>query len=296
MTCRRRAKDPQIAQIAQIPFSRREIVQRTRAAHRFMPLAVMGAMPEEVEHLVAELRDVRTVSRGNRAYHRGTLWGHDAVVVFSHWGKVASTMTATTLIAEMGCDRLIFTGVAGGIDPSLRVGDVVVASRLVQHDLDARPLFARHEIPLLGRTYLDADPSLSAAVRDAALAFLADVAADPDAPTASAMRALGVTEPRVVEGLVASGDQFFSSDAARAALRETLPDTLCVEMEGAAVAQVCAEYGVPLAVVRTISDAAGDHAAHDFSAFLGAVASVYSYRILQRLLDSELGEAARSSS
>jgi len=233
-----------------------------------MPLAVMGAMPEEVEAIVAELQGVRTVSRGNRVYHRGTLWGHDAVVVFSHWGKVASAMTATTLIGEFGADRIVFTGVAGGIDPALRVGDVVVASRFVQHDLDARPLFARHEIPLLGRTYLDADPSLSIALGTAVRGYLA-------------ARGDGA---RMFEGLVASGDQFFASDAARAALRGALPETLCVEMEGAAVAQVCTEHGVPLAVVRTISDAAGDHAAGDFSTFLTTVASAYSRGILERLL------------
>jgi adenosylhomocysteine nucleosidase len=248
-------------------------------------LAIMGAMPDEVRHLVDALRDVRTVTRGNRRYHHGTLWGHDAVVVFSHWGKVASAMTATTLVGELEADRLVFTGVAGGVDPALRVGDVVIATRLVQHDLDARPLFARHEIPLLGRTYLDADATLTASIRDAARAFLAEVASAPDTPTAAAMRALGVERPRVVEGLVASGDRFFASDAARAELRVDLPDVRCVEMEGAAVAQVCAEHGVPFAVVRTISDAAGDSAAIDFTAFLEAVASTYSHEILRRWLE-----------
>jgi adenosylhomocysteine nucleosidase len=179
----------------------------------------------------------------------------------------------------------VFTGVAGGVDPALRVGDVVVATRLVQHDLDARPLFARYEIPLLGRTVLDADPTLSAAVRDAARAFLEEVANAPDMPAAAALRAAGVATPRVVEGLVASGDRFFASDAARSELRRDLPDARCVEMEGAAVAQVCAEHGVPFAVVRTISDAAGDHAAVSFTTFLQAVASTYSLEILRRLLD-----------
>lgn len=230
--------------------------------------AIMGAMPEEVAHLVAELRDAATTRHGNRAYHRGTLWGHDAVVVFSHWGKVAAAMTATTLVTEFGADRLLFTGVAGGVDPALRVGDVVVATRLVQHDLDARPLFARHEIPLLGRTYLEPDRALRAALADASRAYLAERGGDA----------------RVVEGLVASGDQFFSADAAREALRRDLPDAACVEMEGAAVAQVCTEYGVPFAVVRTISDAAGDTAAVDFPAFLRDVASAYSHGILRRLL------------
>ncbi|AHG92317.1 purine or other phosphorylase family 1 (plasmid) [Gemmatirosa kalamazoonensis] len=247
-------------------------------------LAIMGAMPDEVRHLVDALRDVRTVTRGNRRYHRGTLWGHDVVVVFSHWGKVASAMTATTLVSELGAELLLFTGVAGGVDPTLRVGDVVVATRLVQHDLDARPLFARHEIPLLGRTYLEADPTLRAAVHDAAATFLSEVANAPDTPVATALRAVGVSAPRVVEGLVASGDRFFASDAARAELRRDLPETTCVEMEGAAVAQVCVEHGVPFAVVRTISDAAGDHAAVDFTTFLEAVASTYSHEILRRML------------
>jgi adenosylhomocysteine nucleosidase len=233
-----------------------------------MTLAVMGAMPEEVAHLLPELHDARVVRHGNRDFHRGTLWGHDAVVVFSHWGKVASTMTATSLVTEFGATRLVFTGVAGGIDPSLRVGDVVVATRLVQHDLDARPLFARFEIPLLGRTFLEPDAALARDLAAAARAYLA-------------ARGSGAS---VTEGLVASGDQFFSSDARRGELRDALPDALCVEMEGAAVAQVCAEFGVPFAIVRTISDAAGDSAAVDFSRFLTEVASEYSHGILRRLL------------
>lgn len=251
------------------------------------PLAVMGAMPEEVAHLVAEVEGARVVRRGNREYHRGTLWGHDAVVVFSHWGKVAAAMTATTLLAEFGADRLLFTGVAGGIDPSLRVGDVVVATAFVQHDLDARPIFPRWEIPLLGRTRLDADPALRAALGDAARAFLASDASA--GAMADALASFGIAAPRVVEGLVASGDRFFASDAARAELRRDLPDVLCVEMEGAAVAQVCAEHDVPCAVVRTISDAAGDDAAVDFLAFIRTVASGYSHGILRRALSEAKG-------
>src|SRR5262249_4269300 len=100
----------------------------------------MGAMPEEIEGLLGELEDVQVTEAGMRTYHKGNLWGTSVVLVFSRWGKVAAATTATYLIEHFGVSQLIFTGVAGGVDESLRVGDVVVASTLYQHDMDASPL------------------------------------------------------------------------------------------------------------------------------------------------------------
>ena len=95
----------------------------------------------------------------------------------------------------------------------------------------------------------------------------------------------GTREPRVHRGLIISGDQFVASAAGVQALREALPDALAVEMEGAAIAQVCHEYGVPCAVVRTISDTADDHAPESFVSFLTEIAGTYSNAILHAVFE-----------
>jgi adenosylhomocysteine nucleosidase len=242
------------------------------------PIGILGAMPEEVAQLVEELGATRrTHERGGRAYHQGRLFGRDAVVVFSRWGKVAAAATATHLLIEHGVQELLFTGVAGGADPSLRVGDVVVASGLVQHDMDASPLFPRHEVPLLGVARFGVPQALQQRALEAARAWLAR-------PEALAPE-FGVTAPRAVAGEVASGDKFFAHAGELQALRARLPDVACVEMEGAAVAQVAYEYGVPLTVIRTLSDAADEAAPVDFLRFVQAVASRASHGIVRELLE-----------
>src|SRR5262245_41908413 len=124
-------------------------------------------MREEIEGLVAEMAPAKEVYHaGMRSYHEGRLWDREAVLAFSRWGKVAAAATATHLITHFDVGQLVFTGVAGAADPSLRVGDVVVGSRLRQYDVDGRPFFARHEVPLLGVAAFETDPRL----RQAALA------------------------------------------------------------------------------------------------------------------------------
>ena len=155
-------------------------------------------------------------------------------------------------------------GVAGGLGQAVRRGDVVVASELVQHDLSAWPLFPRGEIPLLGKTRLTCDPALTRALEDAARQALQG-------------------EQQLHTGLIASGDQFIQGHAMAQAIRDAHPDVLAVEMEGAAVAQVCEECGVPFAVLRTLSDVADDGAAHDFLAFMRDTAAPLASRVLARL-------------
>ena len=247
-----------------------------------MKIGIMGAMPEEIAGLV-EAMDARRgqVETGRRTYHAGTLFGHEVVVVFSRWGKVAAATTATELLARHGVGRLIFTGVAGAASPSLRVGDVVVGRTLYQHDMDGSPLFPRHEIPLLGVSGFDTDAKARQEAVRAAERFLASRRVwIPDGIATE----FGIAQPKVVEGEIASGDKFFADELELDALRARLPAVSCVEMEGAAVAQVCHEYGVPLTVIRTISDAANEGAPFDFARFVRLVASRYSLGILESLL------------
>ena len=220
----------------------------------------------------------REVAAG-REFRRGHWHGHELVAVLSRVGKVAAATTATVLIERFGVDRIVFTGAAGGLAEGVAVGDVVVARAFLQHDLDASPLFQRHEVPLYGRARFGTDPALSDALAAAARAVLAQPASTlgPDA-----VREFALGAPAVHEGLVVSGDRFVATSAESAALRQALPDALAVEMEGAAVAQVCHDYGVPFAALRTVSDRADDAAHVDFTRFIDQVASRYSAAVLEQ--------------
>lgn len=249
-------------------------------------IGIMAALHEEIADLLRSMESVTTCRIGMRDYHQGMLHGQSCVIVLARVGKVAAAATAVTLIREFGVERLFFTGLAGGVAEGAQVGDVVIGTALLQHDLDASPLFPRHEIPLLNCSRIPTDPHLSQSLEQAARAYLeCDWEQDISPATRDAFK---LSLPRVHVGLIVSGDQFVNSAAAVRALRTELPDALCVEMEGAAVAQVCHEYGARFAVVRTVSDRADDSASHDFSGFLAAVASHYSAGILRRVLDAPL--------
>nr|WP_246279215.1 5'-methylthioadenosine/adenosylhomocysteine nucleosidase [Paraburkholderia ultramafica] len=249
-------------------------------SHR--PLGILAALPQELGDLIEAMRaesGVRTITHGQRDYHLGTVHGAPCVVTLARVGKVAAAATVSALIHEFDVESVVFTGVAGGVGAEVRVGDIVVADALLQHDLDASPLFPRFEVPLLGLSRFAADAVLADRLAAACERFVAEEGA------ASAAR-FGTREPRMHRGLIISGDQFVASAAGVQALRVAVPDALAVEMEGAAIAQVCHEYGVPCAVVRTISDTADDHATESFVSFLTEIAGAYSNAILTRFLDA----------
>ncbi len=246
--------------------------------------AIVSALHEELAAVLDLMPDEQQEIVGGRTFWRGHLHGQDVVAVLSGIGKVAAATTATVLLERLGVRRIVFTGVAGGLAPGVHVGDVVVARHFLQHDMDASPLFPRHEVPGYGRSTFDADDDLSARLLRASEQVLRDL---PSQLGAGVMQVFGLEAPRCHQGLLISGDRFVSSNAESLALREILPDALAVEMEGAAFAQVCHDYGVPLAVVRTISDRADDAAHVDFPRFLREVASRYSAAIIETLLSEK---------
>ena len=249
-----------------------------------MPIGIMAAMQEEIATLLKELPADSVVDDGRRTYHSGRLWDIPVVIVFSRWGKVAAATTAMHLISDVSVSEILFTGVAGAAQPRLRVGDIVVGARLWQHDMDARPLCPRHEIPLLGSTSFASDEKRRNQLLQAAAAFLRDDL--PRAVAETTRAAFHIQSPKAIEGDIASGDKFVADRAELVDLLLRLPSIAAIDMESAAVAQVCYEYSVPFTVVRTISDAADESAAHDFPRFLGQVASAYSDGILKRLFDN----------
>lgn len=240
-----------------------------------MTIAIVSAMHEELAAVLALMPDERKQLAGGREYWRGHLHGHEVIAVLSRIGKVAAATTATALIERFSVREIIFTGVAGGLGPGVNVGDVVVADSFLQHDLDASPIFPRYEVPLYGASRFATDAALTKRLAQAAATALPGVV--------------------VHRGLVISGDRFVSTTAEACALQAALPDALAVEMEGAAIAQVCHDYGVPFAAVRTVSDRADDAAHGDFMKFVQEVASAHSAAIVDAFLRTRPTSTSRVS-
>jgi adenosylhomocysteine nucleosidase len=260
-----------------VEFNSQGEARGERAGYR---LGVLAALRQELGDLVDAMRaegDMRTLTLGRRDYHVGTAYGVPCVVTLARVGKVAAAATASALIHVFGVHSMVFTGVAGGVGPGVRVGDVVVADALLQHDMDASPLFPRYEVPLLERASFPTQAALADRLAVASERFLAE------SGPALAER-FSFAQPRVHRGLIISGDRFVSSAHEVRALASALPEALAVEMEGAAMAQVCYEHGVPCAIVRTISDTADDHATASFTSFLTDIAGAYSSGLLAHFL------------
>lgn len=234
-------------------------------------------MHEELKALLALMPDEQRVRIAGRDFWVGHLHGQPVVAVLSRIGKVAAAVTAAVLLERFGVRAIVFSGVAGGLAPGVNVGDVVVATALLQHDMDASPLFPKYEVPLMGISRFTTDASIS----DALATVAEETLRDPVALVGqAAVDEFGLRSPKVHRGLLVSGDRFVSTAAESQALRRNLPDALAVEMEGASVAQVCHDYGVPFAAMRTISDRADDEAHGDFARFVAEVASRYSLALV----------------
>jgi adenosylhomocysteine nucleosidase len=222
-------------------------------------------MEQELRLIEDRLHQPVAQEAGGRRFVSGTLSGVDVVTAISGYGKVGAAATVTTALDTFAPSHVVFGGVAGGIGEGVDIGDVVVADRLIQHDFDASPIFDRFVVPSLGVAEVAADPVLTDDLASAARAYIDGAFREEIA--------LEAAESQVHVGLIASGDQFIDHVAQARALLSDLPNLLAVEMEGAAVAQVCAERNVPFGVFRSISDRADQNADIDFMAFIATVAA-----------------------
>lgn len=249
-----------------------------------MKIGIIGAMPEEVDLIKEEMEITDEVFRGGRRYYLGIFRGCQVVLVFSKCGKVAAATTVTVLIESFGVDFVIFTGVAGGADRQVRVGDIVIADQLVQHDMDVTALsgYEPFQVPLLNQSYFRTNAKYVQLAQESALAYLQS---ELQREIKSELLAeFGMEQPQVIVGTIASGDQFIAAKSRIQALTKMVENLKCVEMEGAAVAQVCFEYEIPCLVLRVISDNADDSAQIDYRKFVSKAASFMTGGIIRKLV------------
>jgi adenosylhomocysteine nucleosidase len=248
------------------------------------PIGLIFAMREEQLGLEQHFVNTKEVFIAKRRYLQGELWGKPCISVRSGIGKVAAATTCTQLIQAFDVDHIVLTGVAGSADPKLRVGDVVVAKELIQHDMNAFPFFPKFEIPLTGISRFKTANRYQEALFQASLDFIHKDFQHCLSP--ELIEQFQLQTIQCLQGLIASGDQFINDSAHVAKIKEELPDCLAFEMEGAAIAQVCHDFDMPFALLRTISDNANEHAIINFAEFIKEVASIYSLNILKNYFKS----------
>ncbi|ANA81780.1 5'-methylthioadenosine/adenosylhomocysteine nucleosidase [Paenibacillus glucanolyticus] len=225
-------------------------------------IGLIGAMDEEVELLLGQLENKVTTVKAGVTYASGTLHGKQVVVCKSGVGKVNAAVTTQILIDSFGVSKILFTGVAGALHPDLNIGDIVISSSCMQHDMDVTPLgFARGMIPYQEVSDFPADQSLIELAEEACKELSVD---------------------HYVIGKVLSGDQFIASRETVQTLYEDL-NGACAEMEGSAVAQVCYMNRVPYVVIRSMSDKADGSAHVNFPEFT-VKASRRSHEIVNYML------------
>jgi adenosylhomocysteine nucleosidase len=235
-----------------------------------VPIGLICAIPQELAHLRDVLADSESENIAHARVDTGTLDGHDVVLAGSGMGKVNAALVATLLADRFHCSAIVFSGVAGGLDPTLAIGDVVIADRVIQHDAGVlederiQPYQPGH-VPFINPTeqlghYVD--PALLAGVKD----LLVDV----------------TIAGQIAYGTVLSGDQYLHCETTRDRLHREFGGR-AVEMEGGSVAQVCEAFGIPWLVIRALSDLAGGNSRFDFASFVDQAAAS-SATILRRLL------------
>lgn len=225
-------------------------------------IGLIGAMDEEVAVIKAWMTGVTEQTIAGCDFFIGQFEGKDVVLLKSGIGKVNAALSTTLLLSQFKPDYVINIGSAGGYDPELQVGDVVISDRVIHHDVDVTAFgYVMGQVPSMPEAYQ------------------ADVALVESAQQAVA----SATEVRAKVGLIGTGDSFMSDPVRVASVRETFPALVAVEMEAAAVAQVCFKFNTPFVVVRALSDIAGKESPASFEEYLKIAAENSSLMIQQML-------------
>lgn len=227
-----------------------------------MKIAVIGAMEEEVELLRSTLQNTSTKTIANSEYTEGTYAGKDVVLLKSGIGKVNAAMSTSILLNKYKPDVVINTGSAGGYDENLEVGAIVISDEVRHHDVDATIFgYEMGQVPQMPASFKS----------DEQLMKLAE----------EAVAEIG--EHQFAVGLITTGDSFMNDPVRVEKVRGYFPTMKAVEMEAAAVAQVCYQFGTPFVVIRALSDIAGKQSNISFDEFL-PVAAKHSTQIVLKVI------------
>ena len=229
-----------------------------------MKTGLIGAMREEILLLKGEIENLKVEKIGPREFYSGTIGDKEIVMCLSGWGKVAAASTATTLINLFQVDQLVFIGLAGSMQANLDNGDIVIADKWVQHDVDLSMLHGFPDVkpPFWKKFEFDILPDHGEKARHAVEKFILNLRNGD-------YKSINISyQPKIYVGTIGTGDQFVATLEGKSRISKNFPQVLCTEMEGAAIAQVGADYGVPCTVVRIISDKADEAAHHAFTEFL----------------------------
>lgn len=221
-------------------------------------LAIMGAMQEEIEPLLANFEDIKVTEYADNKYYEVSLDGLDIVIAHSKIGKVFASLTATTMIEKFSCDTLLFSGVAGAVNSKLKIGDLIIADKLCQHDLDITAFGHPHGFVPGGKVFVETSQELRNIAKEVAKE----------------------NSLKVLEGTIATGDQFVHSNERKDFIQNTFKAD-ALEMEGASVAVICDSLNVPFFILRSISDSADMEANFDFDEFLKSSAEISADYILK---------------
>ena len=214
-------------------------------------IGILGAMDEEVALLQASLTDCETHTWKHLTFFTGTLHGVEVVLVKCGIGKVASALATTALIEQYAPDYVVNTGSAGGFDPALNIGDVVIGSAVKYHDVDITHFgYELGQCAGMPAQY-DCDARLIQAATEATSA---------------------ISDIQNTQGMICTGDSFVGSDEAAQHIKDTFPTMKAVEMEGAAIGQTCFMLGTPFLVIRSLSDIAGKTSSVSFPEYLETAA------------------------
>ena len=238
-----------------------------------MKAGIIGAMEPEVAILKAKLENCQTHTYASYTFYQGQLNGDDVVIVQSGIGKVAAALATAILIDKFEPDYVVNTGSAGGLEQSLRVGDIVISSEVRYHDVDVTAF--GYEIGQL--------PSNPAAyIPHPTLVKAAQLGVEKLSKTQE-------SDIQTLVGLITTGDTFMTKEDDIAKARANFPTMAAVEMEGAAIAHTCHQFNVPFVVIRSMSDIAGKESPTSFEAYL-ETASINSSQLVMNMLDALKGQ------
>lgn len=234
-------------------------------------VAIISAMDNEIAALLDEANIEYEEDFGGVTYHVGTLRGQNVVIAKSGIGKVRASSVATTMFNEYKIKSVLFTGIAGGVKDGTEVLDVIISTRLVEHDYGTWTND--------GFIWTSGDPGMGIEPGEYYMATpdMVELAYN------SAVEVLQGSEYAVYKGTIATGDQFIASEDVCERLR-TDYDAYACEMEGASVAVICIRYAIPFVVIRALSDKA-DGAAHDSYENFGDIAALNSSNIVLKMLE-----------